>query len=294
MPELPEVETVRRTLSRAIVGKRVKAIELHLAKLLRSPRSGLRRLIGARITGLARRAKMLLIHFSNGTSLIVHLKMTGQLIYRPKRGSDKVGGHPIPHGERDLPNRYTQAIFSFSDGSRLFYNDLRKLGYFKCLPTTELEGLFNQMKLGPEPLDPKLTYKLFSTRLSRRFKSKIKDVLLDQTVIAGLGNIYADEVNYQAGLHPTRLTGSLSPTEQKRLFQAIQRILRLAINKRGTTYRSFRDGLGRTGNMLSCLKVYRRTGHPCRRCQTPIVRLKLGSRSAHFCPTCQKLHPANR
>ncbi len=294
MPELPEVETVRRTLNRAIVGKRIKAIDLRLVQLLRSPRSGLRRLIGSKITGLGRRAKMLLINFSSGQTLLIHLKMTGQLIYQPKHGSLKTGGHPIPDGERDLPNRYTHAIFIFKDGSRLFYNDLRKFGYFKCLPTERIKSLFTEMKLGPEPLDPKLTYEHFSTRLTRRSKSKIKDVLLDQTVIAGLGNIYADEVNYQAGLHPARLTGSLSQTEQKRLFQAIQRILRLAIIKRGTTYRSFRDGLGRTGNMLSYLKVYRRTGHPCRRCQTPIVRLKLGSRSAHYCPTCQNLHAPNR
>lgn len=291
MPELPEVETVRRTLSRAIIGQRIKAIDLRLVKLLKSPRASLNRLVGSRISSLGRRAKMLLVHFDNGSSLIIHLKMTGQLIYQPKRGSLRIGGHPIPRGEQDLPHRHTHAIFTFSDGSRLFYNDLRKFGYFRGVPTEKLDALFLEMKLGPEPLAPEFTFEKFTSRLTRRAKARIKDALLDQTVLAGLGNIYADEVNYQARLHPARRVQTVSPAERRRLFKAIQRIVKLAIAQSGTTYRSFRDGLGRSGNMLNYLKVYQRTGRPCRRCQTPIQRLKLGSRSAHFCPNCQPLKP---
>ncbi len=287
MPELPEVETVRRTLRPVLLGRRFEKVEVRLPKLIRGSPLEIVKLNHDRICGLERRAKILIIRLESGRSLLIHLKMTGQLIHVQRDGKLLTGGHPIPGGEVGLPNRTTQAIFHLDDGSALFFNDVRKFAYLRLHHHRELQALFTL--LGPEPLLPSFTFAVFRSAVARRLKSQTKDVLLDQSVIAGLGNIYADEVNFAARIHPRRLVRSLSEEELRAIYGAIKRILRFAVQKRGTTFRHFRDGRGAQGGMRAYLKVYGRSGQPCVRCKTLIVREKLGSRSAHYCPRCQTL-----
>lgn len=289
MPELPEVETVRRTLRPVLRGRKIKAFTILLPKLIAASPIKPVNLKGDTIVDLGRRAKLILFNFESGRTLLVHLKMTGQLIYRPKQGRMRVGGHSIVGDIEHLPNKFTRAIFLFDDSSQLYFNDLRKFGYFKLIKTSALDKLFTDSRLGPEPLQRNFSFGSFSTALARRRASRIKDALLDQTVLAGLGNIYADEVLYSARIHPERRINTLSTDEVNSLYDSIKKILGLAVIKKGTTIRDFRDGHGVRGGMQKHLKVYGRAGHICSRCRSRIVRKKLGSRSAHFCPQCQSL-----
>lgn len=291
MPELPEVETVRRSIRPVLLGRRLLRFSLRLQKLVQVGSLPVRRVVGSTVTSISRRAKLLLIGFSNGYTLVIHLKMTGQIIVRAGDGHDRIGGHPIPKGEQDLPNRYTRAIWYFDRRTTLYFNDVRKFGYLRCVKTGDLPQLFSKLRLGSEPLDSRFTLAKFMTLAKQRPKKMIKEFLLDQTGVAGLGNIYADEVDFAARLHPQQRLGSLRQNDIKAVYQAIRRILRFAVTQRGTTLRNYRDGKGRQGGMQFHLAVYGRTGRPCPRCATLIVREKIGSRSAHFCPHCQRPHP---
>lgn len=268
MPELPEVETIRRDLEKVAVGKRIAGFQV-LNKKSVWPENIAKRLKDVKIKRLERRAKLLIFELSDGGYLLIHLKLTGQLIYQAAG-----------------PNKFTRAIFTFADKSRLFFNDPRKFGYIKLVSVKELEKIKN--KYGVEPLSQDFSLKKFEEILARRPRLKIKQLLMDQSLIAGLGNIYSDEVCFQAGVMPARLTGSLSASERQKLRQAVIRVLKLSLAKRGASAKNYVDAYGREGGFASYLKVYGRTGKKCFRCGATLTRVKIGGRSSHYCPKCQK------
>ena len=294
MPELPEVETIRRQLLKEAVGKKIKEVEVKMPKLVyfdgrkSDVKNFKKNLEGAKIERANRRAKILIITLSSEYSLLVHLKLTGQLIYRAKNGATKRGGHPWPPAAIDVPNKWTHIIFYFIDGAKLYFNDLRQFGYMKLVPTGEVEEQKEIKNLGPEPLEKNFTIALFYQMLKKRAKAKIKPLLLDQNFISGIGNIYADESLFYAKIQPTRPAGELSEEEVKNLHQGIKTILKKSIASGGTSVDTYVTLSGKKGGYEKYLKVYGRKGKKCFRCGGIIKRIRLGSRSAHFCPQCQK------
>lgn len=281
MPELPEVETLRRELAALIVNQTIKRVEVRWLKMIRPLGAAAlnRKLIGRKIIGVERSAKVLVIALDSGDHLLIHLKMTGQLIYVAK---NKKG-----ENSKESPFRHTRVIFDFSDGAKLFFNDLRKFGWLKLAGAEELRNL--RMTAGLEPLQPTFTFAAFNDILAHYPRRPVKQLLLDQTLIAGLGNIYADESCFAAKVLPARKVGSLKSTEKKLLHRAIIRILRLAIAKKGTSARNYVRADGTPGGFVPYLRVYGRAGEKCKRCRTGIIqRIKLNGRGTHFCSGCQK------
>ena len=247
------------------------------------PKAEFLRLVqGIRVSSVRRRAKVLIVELSNGYNLVFHLKMTGQLIYRDK---DRLagGGHPIKHSLRELPNKYSHVIFNFSDGSRLFFNDLRQFGWVKLVSSKELEEI--EQEFGPEPLV--INFYEFKELFTKK-KSAIKPLLMDPKFIAGVGNIYAQEALFCAGILPTRKADSLSRKELRKLFKCLQKILRLAVDKKGTSTNNYVDAFGRQGSMEPYLKVYNQAGEKCERCKGKIKSIKQGGRTTCYCASCQK------
>jgi formamidopyrimidine-DNA glycosylase len=289
MPELPEVETIRVGLARLLAGRRVKAVEHDWPKAFPNPESDVRAfLVGAEIKAVKRRAKVLLVDLSTGYTLVAHMKMTGQLVFR---GADESfgAGHPNDSLVGRLPDKSTRVTLDFTDGSRLFFNDQRKFGWLRLVPTANVEELDFFKKLGPEPLGDDFNAEVLEERAARRRKSNIKSVLLDQTVLAGIGNIYADEALWGAKIHPATLVGDLGSADFRRLYQEIVYVLKLAIEKGGSTDRNYVDANGRKGSYLGFARVFRREGKPCPRCGTEIVKLRVAGRGTHICPKCQKI-----
>jgi formamidopyrimidine-DNA glycosylase len=276
LPELPEVETIKRTLEERIVGKRIKCIQVLLEKMVLplNVEQFKIRVEGSIITGLGRRGKYLLVHLSFASVLIISLRMTGRLIF-------------VPSGKDILVNKHTHLVFEFDDGSFLYFNDVRKFGTIHCVPVEKLDNCPEIAKLGPEPLGPEFSETLLKEMLHTRRK-KIKQLLLDQTFIAGIGNIYADEILFQAGIHPETLSKSLTSRQVHSLFRAIVGVLNEGVKHRGTTIKDYVDGDGITGNYQDYLKVYGRKGKKCYNCGKQIETIKLGGRTAHFCPGCQR------
>ncbi len=273
MPELPEVETVVRTLRPRIVGRTVGRIDLLWKPLLRRGTSrALKSLEGKSISSVERRGKMVMIGFAEGGLLVFHLKMTGQLF---------ITSHDDP------ADKHLRLIIGFRDVSmELRFRDIRKFGFMLCLgPSKEGSACRELGSLGPEPLDitPAEFARLFAGR-----KAAIKALLLDQTVIAGIGNIYADESLFDARIHPSTRVSDLGPEDLARLGRSVGRILRRAIKAGGSTIRDYVDGEGRSGNYQSSHKVYGREGAPCPGCGTSLERAKVAGRSSFFCPKCQK------
>ncbi len=247
MPELPEVETVRRGLSELIIGK-VVASEHHDTEkgFPNSPADVTGFLIGASITEVRRRAKVLMIDLSTSYSLVIHLKMTGQLVFV---GETRFGaGHPNDSLVNELPDKSTRVTLVFTDGSKLFFNDQRKFGWMKLLPTAEIVNLPFMQKVGPEPLSNEFTPQDFIQRLARRPKTNIKAALLDQSVIAGVGNIYADESLWGAKIHPTRLASSLSEAEMTLLYHELREVMNLAVEKGGSSNHTYVNAEGKKGS----------------------------------------------
>ncbi len=302
MPELPEVETIRRDLAAAILNRRIAFVDIlspktasHSAAFFKSA------LVGRKITAVGRRGKLLIFRLAPAAPmrkkgkpagkkmdhLLIHLKMTGQLIYSDKKNRI-AGGHSlnVPSELVEFPNRHTRAILTMANGGKLFFNDLRKFGYLKLVSDSELEKLLEQ-NYGPEPLTPAFTFPAFQKSLSRT-NVKIKAALLNQKLIAGLGNIYADEVLWAARINPQRPAKKVTPAELKKLFAAINKIIKLAIKQRGTTFSDYVDSRGRRGNFSKFLKVYGRDGEKCPNCHNPLKKQKIAGRGTHYCPKCQK------
>ncbi|HUD10456.1 MAG TPA: bifunctional DNA-formamidopyrimidine glycosylase/DNA-(apurinic or apyrimidinic site) lyase [Candidatus Saccharimonadales bacterium] len=287
MPELPEVETVRIGLSSLLPGLIISDVSFDWAKSFPNSATDVEQfLVGAKIVTVKRRAKVLLIELSSKYSLIVHLKMTGQLVFR---GEHNFGaGHPTNSLVSKLPDKSTRVVLSFTSGEQLFFNDQRKFGWVRLVPTAEVLNIDFFKKIGPEPLAADFTWKDFRERLLRRPNSNIKAVLLDQTVIAGVGNIYADESLWGAKIHPASLVRSLSNQDFKKLHDELVYILKLAIKKGGSTDRNYVNAEGKKGSYLSFARVFRREGKPCLRCGATIVKLRVAGRGTHICPQCQK------
>jgi formamidopyrimidine-DNA glycosylase len=288
MPELPEVETVRIGLSNFLPGKTVKTVHHDWPKSFpNAPHDVKQFLVGAQIVHVRRRAKVLLIDLNTNYSLVIHLKMTGQLVYRGDH--ERFGaGHPNDSLVHDLPDKTTHVQLDFTDGSHLFFNDQRKFGWVRLIPTVEVPQLDFFLKVGPEPLATDFTDTEFIQRLMRRKKSGIKAVLLDQTVIAGVGNIYADESLWGAKIHPETKVEDVPMPKLKKLFTELQYVLRLAIEKGGSTDRNYVNAEGKKGSYMSFARVFRREGKPCPRCGTTIIKMRVAGRGTHICPHCQK------
>jgi formamidopyrimidine-DNA glycosylase len=277
MPELPEVETIKLQLERKIKGKKIKKVEVKLAKMVRGVSvAKFKKVVrGVKISNIRRRAKLLIINLATGWSLVIHLKITGQLIYqkRPESGEKK---------------KYAHLIYQFTDRTRLLHNDMRQFGYVKLVKTSDLEKLFVKEKFGPEPLASHFTLKKFKEILAKKPRAKIKPLLMDQTFMAGIGNIYAQEACFYARVLPTRKAGTLTAEETSRLYRGIRTILPTAIEDRGSSVDAYVDISGRQGNYEHKLKVYGRKGKKCYRCKSIIKKIKLAGRGTCFCSKCQK------
>jgi formamidopyrimidine-DNA glycosylase len=292
MPELPEVETIVRDLAKYLPGKTIKEIKvLNKKTFLTKPQSA----TGRKINRVWRRGKQVIIDLAGDKHLIIHLKMTGQLIWQDKKKLI-VGGHPITGVGQILPNKFTRVIFKLSNGGQLFFNDVRKFGYIKLVSDQELESI--STRLGLEPLTRGFNDKKLKIALAKQSKApgrvprpragKIKPALLDQTKVVGIGNIYADESLWLAKILPTRTIASLKDKEWTALAKAIVKVLRLSIAHRGTSFSDYRDAQGSVGNFIKKLKVYGRHQEACRRCRNIIKKAKLGGRGTHWCEKCQK------
>ena len=318
MPELPEVETVRRGLAELLPGRVVvRTVVFDSPKSFPNAPADVEQFLhGARVTAVRRRAKVLMINLDTQYSLVIHLKMTGQLVFRqgsrhsvrvsPKKSrgprnvahnfsadtareiDDFAGGHPNDSLIGELPDRSTRVQIDFTDGSRLFFNDQRKFGWVKLLPTDEVKNLPFMQKVGPEPLDPQTRAKDFIQRIRRHQNSMIKPAFLDQTVIAGVGNIYADEALWAARLHPQTRVKNISDQQLNALFTELRRILQLSIDQGGSTDKNYVDAEGQKGNYLTFAHVFRREGQACHRHpDQEVIKLKVGGRGTHICPVCQ-------
>ena len=288
MPELPEVETIKRGLESLVIGKSITAVAHDTPKSFPNISSEVEAfLIGATIIHIHRRAKLLLMDLSTDYTLVIHLKMTGQLVYR---GEQVFGaGHPNDSLIGELPDKSTRVTFTFDDGSHLFFNDQRKFGWVKLYPSVEVPNIDFMKKVGPEPLEMIFTVQNFILRMRRRNRTSMKAALLDQTVIAGVGNIYADESLWAAKIHPASRVIAVSDTQLGRLLKELRFVMQLSIEKGGSTDRNYVDASGKKGSYLSFAKVFRREGQVCERCGTTIVKTKVAGRGTHTCPYCQKI-----
>jgi formamidopyrimidine-DNA glycosylase len=288
MPELPEVETIRVGLARLLPGKAVKDVWHDWPKSFpNAPADVARFLINAEILHVRRRAKVLIIELSSDYSLVIHLRMTGQLVFR----GDKVfgAGHPSKSLVGELPDKSTRVVLDFTDGSKLFFNDQRKFGWMRLLPTLEIPEIDFLKTVGPEPLEDDFTVDKFMQRLKTRKNSAIKAVLLDQKVLAGVGNIYADESLWMAKIHPLTPVSKIPRAKLVALHSDLQAILRLSIEKGGSTDRNYVNSEGKKGSYLSFANVFRKQGQPCPRCGTTIIKIRAAGRGTHICPKEQAI-----
>lgn len=283
MPELPEVETVRRGLEPHLVGARLTRVVQNRTDLrFPLPDDFAHRLTGARVEALERRAKYLLARLDTGESLVAHLGMTGRFTIgeiQPGRFHHAAGEDP----------KHTHIVFETDKGGRIAFNDARRFGYMDILPTSALGESRWFAGLGPEPLGPDFNPAALAKALARR-KPAIKVTLLDQKVVAGIGNIYACEALFRARLHPERAAGSLKPGEVRKLVEAVKGVLEEAITAGGSTLRDFRAADGELGYFQHRFCVYDREGEPCpsAKCSGVVKRIVQAGRSTFFCPKCQR------
>ena len=288
MPELPEVETIRRDLSTVLIGKKIIGIQIINPKPVKGSVAGFKKtLLNKKVKNIERIGKLMMLDLSEDNFLLIHLKMTGQLIYRHDHQIIE-GGHNLPvFKENDLPTKYTWVVWRFNDGSSLYFNDMRKFGYLKIVNKKEKETIV--AKYGIEPLTKNFTLANFKKVLDKR-KTSIKSVLLNQALVAGIGNIYADEICFAASIRPDRSVAKMSESEIKKVFTACEVILKKAIAHKGTTFKDYVNAHGGKGNFSDFLQVYKRVGEKCLRCKKgTITSKKIGGRTSHYCPVCQKV-----
>lgn len=303
MPELPEVETIKNDLKKAILGKKIVGVEVRDKKAVENGLADfLKALKGNSLAGIDRVGKLLIFglrraaipprrdaHANNkkkrsGKYLLIHLKLTGQLIYcTPQKCI--AGGHPFPEISA-RPTKFTRAVFRFSDGSELYFNDMRRFGYLKIADGDELKKI--EAEYGVDPLSKDFKYENFKNIFENK-RISVKAALMDQKLIAGIGNIYSDEILFAARVKPTRPANSLKESELKKIFSAVRPILKKAIRHRGTSFSDYVDGRGEKGNFTSFLKIYgKKAGEKCPVCGGPVKAVKIGGRTAKFCPKCQR------
>lgn len=287
MPELPEVETVKAGLNRLLPGRKIAAVDFDWPKSFpNAPADVELFMIGARILTVKRRAKVLLIELSTNYSLVIHLKMTGQMVFRSS--AEAFGaGHPNDSLIGELPDKSTRVTLTFADKSKLYFNDQRKFGWVRLIPTPEVMNLNFFKSVGPEPLSAAFTWQVMREQMMRRKNSNIKAVLLDQTVLAGVGNIYADESLWGAKIHPTTLVKDLAPKQFHKLYDELVFVLRLAIEKGGSTNKNYVNAEGKKGSYMDFARVFRRENLGCPRCGATIQKTRVAGRGTHACPICQ-------
>ena len=291
MPELPEVEVIRSGLSELIAKKTIEKVNVLNAKSFQASTSSIDVFVNnSTILSVKRRAKILLIELSSGYSLVIHLKMTGQLLFRDNQNKSKnfAGGHPSDSFLSVLPDNHTRVELIFTDSTTLFFNDMRKFGWIKLLPTTELKEEKFIAKLGPEPLigNPSPEY---LKRMSRHPKSLVKAALLNQEIVAGIGNIYADEALWGAMIHPKTRVENLSKKQLEDILNAAIEVMSFSINKGGSTDRNYLNAKGEKGSYLTFANVFRKEGKPCPRCGHVIEKIRVAGRGTHVCSNCQQL-----
>ena len=286
MPELPEVETIKLGLEAKIKGLKIEKIQILTAK---SFSGAIASITGAKISTVARRAKLLLIGLDNNKTIIIHLKMTGQLILEAssqQQGARIIGGHPTTNMFSVLPNSTTRAVFNLSDGSKLFFNDQRMFGWIKVVNNDQLP-IINQ-KLGPEPLGEEFSWTLLKTQLLKRKTTPVKVVLMGQEIVAGIGNIYASEACFIAGLDPRRKVLTITDGDFQRLHQGVIQSLTESLKQGGSTRSHFKNINGERGNFLEHAFVYGKNGQPCKVCAVDVEKVTLGGRGTYLCSQCQK------
>lgn len=283
MPELPEVETLRRELARELVGQKILGVEVRLAKVFR-PAEGLGAsdLVGRAIEEAYRYGKYLVLPLTGGLSLVFHLRLAGQLAVIRDGQVVVAGGHPVPAFGASLPHRSTHMIFSLSNGSILYFTDIRQFGFCLLLLTADVPSYIAARRLGPDAVGDELTDGELARVLGRRPRANLKSLLLDQRAISGLGNIYADESLWLARLNPLRTAASLSLEETSRLRAGIQDALNYALTS-GVAH--VLNGRALPGRDFP--RAHGHAGDPCPRCAETIVRIRIGGRSTYYCPTCQ-------
>lgn len=281
MPELPEVETIVRKLRPKVVGRFFDSIAVLQTKSLLGDAASV---LHSPISSVERKAKIIIWRFANNHYMLTHLKMTGQLIW--VHNDQKVGGgHPTADWVRKLPSSHTRIIFSLSDGATLFFNDQRVFGWCKMCNQEKMDREFSHTAL--DITDPNLTPQVFFQRLQKKSVA-IKQVVLDSSIVAGIGNIYACDGLFVAGISPTRSARSLTKDESDRLFLALRQVINQGIELGGATISDYADVDGFSGKYQDVRRVYKREEEPCLLCQQPIRRIRQGGRSTFFCPNCQK------
>ena len=281
MPELPEVETIRRGLESFIKNAKITKVKVLCGKSFIGPKELIE---NQTIKNIRRKGKALLLDLENGITMMIHLRMTGQLIFRGDESF--AGGHPTDSFFTELPDKQTRVIFELENGT-LFFNDQRKFGFVKVLETAEVENDKFIKALAKEPWD--ITFDEFKKNLMRHKSAPIKAVILDQKVIAGLGNIYADEALYYAKIHPKHATGTLTDADIKNILEGAKTVMQASIDSGGSTMKTYVKADGTKGDYLRLFaKVFRREGEPCERCGTEIIKIRVAGRGTHICPKCQK------
>jgi formamidopyrimidine-DNA glycosylase len=277
VPELPEVETIRRQLDASLPGRSVTAVESRWSKSLTGRGVEPDAVVGRPVTRAWRRGKVLGVDLAGGLTVLVHLRMTGQLLLESAPGD----------GGSVLDTSATRVVLDLDDGSRLVFNDHRKFGRVVVLPTVDVPGDPLLARMGPEPLDASFDPGALAAGLRGHPGLRVKSALLDQGVVAGIGNIYADEALWHAGLHPERRSGTLRAPAVRALHAGIVAVLTEGVLRGGSTLRDYVDSRGERGGYLEVAAVYGRTGQPCLRCGTPIVKSTVAGRGTHVCPSCQ-------
>lgn len=282
MPELPEVETIKLGLQKFIVGKEISQISFDKPKMIEG---NVNNALGTKVVSIKRYAKILEITLSNKKSLLLHLKMTGQIIVVAGHHRELAGGHPVPALNAKVPNKSTHITIKFADGGMLYFNDLRQFGWLKIIDTKDVSKEKFIKNLGPEPLSKKFTGKYLQETLSKT-KKVVKSVLLDQEKVAGLGNIYSDEALWWAKIHPLKPANELSSVEINSLHKGIKRAIKDGIKHRGSSMQSYVTIEGEKGTYLHVAKAYHQ--EKCSRCGSLIKKVKVNGRTAHYCSLCQK------
>lgn len=298
MPEMPEVETIRKGLKSVIVGKKIIKFESFDPKVVRFKPEDVE---GKTIQNIDRKAKILIFELSCDKVILTHLKMTGQLIWEEEsrkeyslkkiqtKSARVAGGHPSPDWVSKLPTKHTRAIFHFDDNSTLFFNDLRRFAYMKLYDKSELSNLTELKNLGPEVSSPDFDVMYLMRRAAKVPNRKVKQFITDQTIISGVGNIYVDEALFYAGISPLRPVKEILKTEWEKIHSSIIKALELGLKYNGSSEDTYVDAFGNPGEMDKHTMVYRKTGQKCPgHCGGTIHRTTLGGRGTHYCPACQK------
>lgn len=307
MPELPEVQTVSSELDRKLKNRKIKSVVIYAPKIVglgpsvlppkritqKTTLNKFRQLmVGQKFLSVRRRAKLLIFDLSGPWSMLAHLKMTGQFIFEDRALRKKTGGkyrllNKLSAPLEKLPSKHTHAVFEFTDASKLYFNDVRKFGYLKLVHDDEINQVRELKEFGPEPLLKNFDYPQFVTAVTKRRYGKIKQVLMDPKVVAGIGNIYSDEILFHAGVRPERKVASIKYQVLRKIFKNIKKVLIRAVKAKGSSVGDFIRTDGSWGKMGKYHYVYGREGQKCKKCGTIITSVKLGGRTGSFCPKCQ-------